>query len=1359
MSYIDELLKAHPEHKELLLKILKINKLTPAQACAVFFGDDGVRKDLLISAGAGSGKTFTLTKRLVKRVIVDRDDISKKLIVTFTREASNELKVRIADGISDAISKLGELEIDKSEKASLKEHLEGQIISLGATQISTIDAFCLKIVRESFASLGLEAGFRVSDESENEMLCNDSISEVLDEFFEGKHLGGRDSDEYRDFLSLADTLSTFSGDTNLRKALLGLYQKLSSTRDGLETLLSVDKIDENGDFMKTPYGMALREALICGLRHFIGFCDYGLRLCDYSEDCSAYLRGIFEDDKRILTELLDIATHTSYPVYPKIKEMLSAIKFKQGQRGYKEIVISTPEGDDITGAWLCADPSPRQDLKDFIKKMKTEYFCLSDDALRQEILKTRRVCRSLYTVLKCFDKRYSEKKRQLGVCDFNDISRFALSLLYNDDGTPSALANEISERYDEVYVDEYQDTNFVQDAVFSAIARGKRFLVGDIKQSIYRFRSAEPEIFSDYRRKFSSIEFDSENKPILDTSSDIIGYSLFMNENFRCDKSVIDFANTVSDFMFTASLPTEDEARFCMSQSIAYEKRDSLVFAKNEAGVPPHDAEVLLIDRNAQGDDNSDDDDDESDTAEGEGDGEEKDLKGHYIEAETVASKISELLANGYLANGQKITADKIAILLYSFDTPAEFYINALRRRGIPCEYKGKEHFFEKSEVLLALDILHAINNPLRDTYLAGAMLSSIFGFELAELVRIKTYSRDSVSLFEAIEKYDNDDKLCEKARIFLKRLNDYRERARKMTSYEVISMILADTSLLLNINESERASLYKLYELARGFERGKYKGLYSFLRHIEGFSAKENKVRLGSIDVPSVKVMTVHASKGLEYEVCFVCSCGSDLKCKDSGDSVLYHRDLGVSSYIYRDGGVVKFESLLRRCSTLAIKKAYYEEQMRLLYVAMTRARSKLYITAILPRKSKLSCKERLDGMKRLSQLASRYSVLHTRSFIELVTHALCKSGKGDTVQIIPPRLDVNQGKNTTDNDLAREREARRLRLEEKALDALKSEIQHRFDFEYPYDYLSKLPAKLSISELKPLLLDKNDKKKDTDKDRAQNTALDTGLGENSGEARDNSAQISDDFSGFSDTSSDKEENSALGKDDYEKSILSSLSKDERDIFSSVKYSIATLPDFAIEGKDKTEFSPAERGTATHMFMQFCRLDLLKENGVDAELKRLCDNDNRYISDTVASLVNKEQIEKFVSDPNGTGLFEELLDAEQRGEIWREFRFNVFLPASEFTEEPKLQNEKILVQGVTDCIYKDKDGNLVLIDYKTDSVTEENYIGKLVNRYKYQLMYYKEAVNIIFGKYPDKTLLYCVPLAKTVPVYAKLKK
>jgi hypoxanthine-DNA glycosylase len=222
-----------------------------------------------------------------------------------------------------------------------------------------------------------------------------------------------------------------------------------------------------------------------------------------------------------------------------------------------------------------------------------------------------------------------------------------------------------------------------------------------------------------------------------------------MNENFRCDESVIDFANIISSFMFMTSLAPEEDEKFCMSQSIAYEEKDNLGFAKRDAGNPPDDVEVLIIDRDDDGD--GDDDNSGDDDSSGGGDDEAKDLKNHYIEAENIANKISELLANKYLANGQKITADKIAILLRSFRAPAEFYINALRRRGIPCEYKGDEHFFEKGEVLLALDVLHAIDNPLRDTYLAGAMLSGVFG----EQTPVSLEEKKEFLLSHAIALYD----------------------------------------------------------------------------------------------------------------------------------------------------------------------------------------------------------------------------------------------------------------------------------------------------------------------------------------------------------------------------------------------------------------------------------------------------------------------------------------------------------------------------------------------------------------------------------------------------------------------------
>lgn len=1328
--------KLTKSYEKLMEEVIEINKLTPAQKCAVKFGGTendkesepfkkALKRDILISAGAGSGKTFTLTKRLVKRLVIDGDDISKKVIVTFTKEASNELKIRIANGIAEAIKVISSLEdIDADLKNALKSRLEGQIVKLGSAQISTIDSFCLKIVKENFASLGLDAGFRMADESESEALCNDSISEVIDEFFDGKGLGGKNTREYSDFLCLVDTLSTFSGDTNLKKALLDLYKSLITTKDGIETLLRINSVSIGDDFMKTPFGMAIRENFVCGLRHYIGFCDYGLKLCEYSEDTRDFFEETFKSDKQLLTDLLTVATHTSYPVYPKIQEMLGAIKYKQAKNGAKKAVVFTPEGDEFLGSWF---DDERKKLKNFLKKMKEEYFCLSDDAIEQELSKTKRVCASLYAILNAFDKRYSEKKRLLGVCDFNDISRFAISLLWRD-GKPSDLANELAKKYDEIYVDEYQDTNFVQDSVFSAISTNNRFLVGDIKQSIYRFRSAEPEIFSDYRKRFSPIEFNEKNEPIFDTSEGVVGYSLFMNENFRCDESVIDFANIISSFMFMTSLAPEEDEKFCMSQSIAYEEKDNLGFAKRDAGNPPDDVEVLIIDRDDVADDGDGDDGSGDDDSSGGGDDEAKDLKNHYIEAENIANKICELLANKYLANGQKITADKIAILLRSFRAPAEFYINALRKRGIPCEYKGDEHFFEKGEVLLALDVLHAIDNPLRDTYLAGAMLSGVFGFELCDLVKIKANAKETSSLLDAIEKYSENDKLKERLDKFIEKLNFYRNEARKKTAFDVISMVLTDTSLRQDLNESERASLYKLYDLARGFEKGKYKGLSSFLRHIENANGKTSKVLLGDIDTPSVKVMTVHASKGLEYEVCFVSSCGSELTCRDNNEPILYHRDLGVSSYIFRDGGVAKFDSLFRRAMQLSTSKSFYEEEMRMLYVAMTRARSKLYITGIFSNKSKAPCKEKLDNAKRTSNFASRYSVLHTKSFIELITHALCKAGKGETIKIIPSNTapkDPHGDK--IDEKILAERQKRREKMDKKAVLELQGELNRRFEFEYPYEYLSKLPSKLAISELHPFMLDKS---KDGNKNEDEKVQTENG----------NENNLAD----------DKISSEVTSEAEFELS----LSKEDRDIFSSCKYSIATLPDFAIEQKGENDATPAEKGTATHMFMQFCKFSNLKgENGVSCELERLCEE--KFISEAIKKLVNVEHLENFVK----SDLFGELVDAEARNEIWREFRFNIFLPASEFTKEPKLQNEKILVQGVTDCIYKDKDGNLVLVDYKTDSVTEENYIGKLVGRYKDQLMYYKEAVNIIFGKYPDKTLLYCVPLAKTVPVYAKLKK
>lgn len=1171
----------------------KKKKIEPTKAQRLAMEASG--SDLLISAGAGSGKTATLTRRIVDKIVAGQS-ISDKLIVTFTKDASNELKSRISDMLS------AELENDPSNG-----HIARQIVALGRADICTIDSFCLKLVRENFERLGLEGGFRIADESENEVLCRDAMSEVVDTLFEER---GEDDD----FLLVCDCFSGFSNEQRLKDELLELYKRLVNTKDGIDTLLL--NIDPKGDFMDTAYGEALRVHTDSLCDYYINFYNCALELIKDDEGAQKALLRAFVSDRDFAVRIKNIVKDKSYKY---IGEALSA--YVPERLGKKT---------ELEGEYIEELIKARDRFKKEIKELYSGYFSLSDEVLLSSFEKNAQMCRALYGVLDEFEREYQKKKRLAGVCDFNDISRYAYKLLYDEREEITPLAREIAEGYDEVYVDEYQDTNLIQDKIFYAVSRNNRFLVGDIKQSIYRFRSAEPEIFAEYRRTFEPItvgeDTDKSDELKPNYASGGSPTQIAMAENFRCDKSIIDFSNAVSGFLFTNT------------GTIPYDEGDALKFAKPNCDYKSERCEVYLIDKTR--------DKDAPRTEESE----DELLR---REAEFVADKIKKMLDGESLPNGKKIEPSDIAILLRGFKKPIRLYTEALAKRGILSEYRGDEHFYQKSEILLTLCILNAIDNPLRDVYLAGAMRSGVFGFSLEDMVKIREGVKGADSFYDAVRAYDKSDELKGRIDNFLNKLEKYREECRKKSAHEVIALIYADTSIMASASKNERKSLMKLYDIARAYEGGRYKGLYSFLRYVEGIKEGSGKEDLGDADGNGVKLMSVHSSKGLEFEVCFVCACGAEMRTPDADKPMLFHRRLGVNTYVARPRGLAKFNTILRKCSALAIRRDSIADEMNMLYVAMTRARSRLIITGGVKEPY-----EFLKGCELKRKFATEYSILKPKSYLEWVL-----LGIGDKPELAKISVEADI-KVLEAREQEKERKAEMSDEAQKMVEILKS----RFEYEYPYSHLRDLPSKLTISSLHPTVLDEE----------------------------------------------------AAAEDD--------------------SYELDDVPSFARERGE--EVSASDKGTATHIFMQFCNFASLAENGAEAELKRLLLGG--YISKETSKLVSIEHVEKFTHSE----LFYELLRAKG---IRRELRFNVMLPAIELSENEELRDKRVLVQGVTDCIYENDKGELILVDYKTDRVTEQNYIQVLTKRHKNQLTYYKKATELMFEKEVSRTLIYSVPLAKCV--------
>ncbi len=1135
--------------------------------------------DILISAGAGSGKTATLTERIIRK-ISSGSDITKMLVVTFTKEAANELKSRITDALAEKLKE----EPDNYD-------LRSQIVKIGNADISTIHSFCLNIIRPNFDKLSLDSDFRVGEENEIDTIKTEVMREIVNSFYES-------TIENEDFLIVSDAYSQLHNEDALDKKLLTLYNNLSSTSRFLDTLLLSQEL--NGDFMNTAYGEVLAQQISFFTKHYRPIYEEIIENIQALDGAPKYLLAFTSDLD--LIDRLDNALKN--PKYSTFKDIFSSYT-PLGLNGIKNSKIDSDFAKAV-----------REKFKDtVIDKYKNSLFVSSEESIVESFKQNAIICRAIYKILSKFDEEFGARKRKYGLCDFNDIERYTYKLLCNSDGTPTALAKEIALKYDEIYIDEYQDTNSLQDSIFSAISRSNRFMVGDIKQSIYRFRSAEPEIFSHYRNTFEDIT--------LTEPMSSVGKTIFMSDNFRCDRSVIDFSNEISDYMFFNS------------NGIPYNTLDRLGCKKRYKGAhSPQNCEIHILDKSNY-------------------DKNIASMTPDKLQAKYVAEKIDNLLKNGKLPNGEKIKCSDIAILLRK-GRFKQYYIDELNRLGIAAEYIDDVKFFEKPHVLLLLSLLNTIDNPYKDTYLASTLSSSIFNFSLEELLAMRKLSGKNCSLYSTILSYKNDDEILKKINYFKEKLLYLQSEIKRMNAYEAVSFVLRECGLLSSANAHQRKDFIKFYNQARIFERNSYKGLFEFLAYVENVREAKSKETVFTNPDDCVRIMSIHASKGLEFEICFICNTESEFSTQDLREPILFERRLGIAGHVGNTGALVKYNTLLKKCTALAIDKASKEEEMRVLYVAMTRARSKLIVVGTMNKAEK-----ELDLIKKLSPKSSPHYLYSINTTLGYIMNTFYTPRDYIDLYI----TDINDG--LSENEPPKyNSETDNFKVKE-----IQETLRERFSYEYPYEYLNKIPSKLSVSKLYPNILD------DT-----ENNEID------------------------------------------------------------LKKALKEKPSFL--SSEKRVITGADKGTATHVFMQFCDFKLLLKNGVDSELKRLLDNS--FISSNDAEIINKEHLEDFARSE----LFEKMLKAKN---IYRELRFNVMLPADEFSQDERIKKESVLVQGVIDAVFEDENGEIILVDYKTDSVDEKNCEKVLKERYSTQLSYYKKAIELMLNKPVSKVLLYSVPLAKTV--------
>lgn len=1268
---------------------------TPAQTTAIRYPDE----NLLVSAAAGSGKTATLTERILYLLRNEKATLSRMLIVTYTRAAAAELRSRIGQKITE------EAKITGSRK--MARHLT----ELPGAQISTIHAFLYRTLRPSFAALGLTPDFTIGDEATIDTLRQEAMRDTLDDLY----LRGEP-----DFITLADTLAVSRDTEALDRTLLAIYAQITAAGETPDTLEAYSRELASGkDFFAMPQSVPIQNRLRSALRHYKSTLSrIHMEFDDIVE--SKYGAALQGD----LDWLDGLETVLATGDYGKVRQWL---------RDFKAVALGRLAGKDTTDA-SDAFKAVRDTMKKDIPRLYDSFFSDPPELVTEAIARTAELLSTTAKVLSAYADAFRARKMSRSLLDYADLESLALRLFLDENGQPTETAKEVGRQFSYIFVDEYQDTNRVQDAIFRALAgESPRFLVGDSKQSIYRFRGAEPSVFARYRMcwptqmpQTADTANDTETKRSnMEAFDPDTGHCLFMSENFRCDKPVVDFVNLVSELLFPCS-------------AMPYTPEDALVFGKGSGGSVP--AEIVLVEKPSA--------DDEED----------KEATDDDPEAEYVAERIAQLLRTETV-DDRPLTPADFAILLRSPDTNGAAYAHALAKRGIPVQLPGGTLLFASPVVQLTMCLLHVADNPLYDIPVAGAMHSPLFGFTTHELVLLRDKGRkllsaryswdgdmplftlvelaagvdvsiptdeaamedaeqDSTTADVPVEKWkttvennefaldngpsDEDNspdpvenpvmsdllppELVEKCRVFHKAVRELREMAHGMRADRFLDTLCREYALFelpeVQNDPVEKANLEALYDLARRYESGAFGGVGGFLTYTEELQAKAQGQNGEDSSIPAVHILSIHRSKGLEFPVVFVSSCSKRRNSRDEMGDILYDVDLGFGMRLPDKGGYARCGTALR--SAIGEKKRLesVEEEMRVVYVALTRARNRLIVTGKVKDAEKF-----LADCRLMADYPSPYSVTGNRTYLEWIATAALLHGPDPCCRFVTVSA-------TTADTAVQEPENVSESAEAPAAD-WESLLAENLSFRYAYTHLAGIPTKLSVSQLHPGILD-------------------------------------------SDTLPVAEEDEVARShdDDAEEAPMETM----------------PLPHFLLQGD--APLTSAQRGTATHQFLQFMDLHRLAKNGVQAELTRLVEQ--HFLDEKTAGGVYVTHIQRF----RESDLFRRMCASSM---CHREFRFNAPLPASRFTNDPVLREKlaaedvQLIVQGVVDCVFREPDGTLTLVDYKTDRPTAEARRDPAVAKTQFltrhgdQLSLYREICSRLFGETIHKALLYSTVLGEEI--------
>lgn len=1177
-------------------------QLTKSQQAVV----DDHGGSLLVSAAAGSGKTRVLVERLFRRVLgPEQANVDDFLIITYTRAAAAELRERIAAELTE---RMADHPGDR--------HLQRQLMLVYQADIKTIDGFCTGLLRENVHLLELDGGraltadFRVLDEAEAALLRQRVLPRVLEEFYRELTPGGE---------MLADAFGFGRDDRGLEALVLELYSKIQShaypekwLEEQKETWRSIPQ--SAGD---TIYGAELLRALTRKTEHWIAMLKEHRLLMTGIEKLEASYGVTYEQGIGLLNGF---------------KEKLS-----EGWDAAAQYPLDLP---GLKAVRNCDAVELKEKLKLLWNLCKTEmkaaraFLDVSSEDSAMDLRSSAPAMEALLNLCASFSAAYRNEKLRRNVTDFSDQEHYAISLLLREDGTRTPLALMVSQRYLEIMVDEYQDTNQVQNCIFSAISRDEKnlFTVGDVKQSIYRFRLADPTIFLDKYLRYPSAEAAGEGEP----------RKILLSQNFRSRATVLDPTN----FVFRAIMSRE-------MGEMDYGEEEQLNFGA--AYLPERNdcaPEFHLIS-----------------TPRG---GEEK-VSGALIEARFVAQRIRSLLDEGYPvtdgAGMRPCRPEDIVVLMRSPAARIRHYARAFAEYGIPCSTQENEDFFSTMEVAVVYAFLQILDNPRQDVPLITVLRSPIFGFTPDRLALIRG-NHTKGDFYDAVVACEDED-----CRVFCEKLRELRTRAKDMSVHRLLWHLYNSFNVLgvfgaMANGVRRRENLITLYEHAKNFEQAGYKGLFSFVSHLRFLleNGEQLKSASGSV-VGGVQIMTIHRSKGLEFPIVILADLNKAFNAMDLQAPVLVHPRLGLGPQFIDLQRHISYSTIARDAVSACMSREMRAEEMRLLYVAMTRAKEKLIMVASMQGAAK-----KLADLAAVSALpVPPETVDSAKTMAEWILLPLLQRREAHEYRVIAGVEEGIYALTEDANWVVAFHENTAFMHAEDPVPANNDGILREnrvFDsdalrYQYPHLAACTAATKLTATQLKG---------REKDEEISENT----------------------------------------------------IRPYFRSDFSAPRFMTGELPVRA-----------DRRGTATHLVMQYLPLDGDVRKTVEELVER------RLLSAELAKVVDEAAIRSFLASP----LADELRKAER---VEREYQFSILVDAGDYYGE-RCHGDQVMLQGVVDLYAETEDG-IVVVDFKTDFVTEDTVRDKAMY-YRPQVEAYSTALEQILEKKVVRKVLYFFCLGKAIDV------